>query len=164
MSLECGREADVLDALAARRWPDRDPEIAAHVAACPACADLIEVMNAFAADREPAGGAPLPPAEVVWWRTQVRARSEAARVAARPITLVQGAWMAALVGLALALATAGGPAVPRVGAWLSGAFAGWIARVPVGAEMASLVAHAAVASIGVCLALVPIAVLLSSDD
>jgi arylsulfatase A-like enzyme len=32
------------------------------------------------------------------------------------------------------------------------------------AEMASLVAHAAVASVGVCLALVPIAVLLSSDD
>jgi hypothetical protein len=41
----------------------------------------------------------VPTPEIVWWRTQMRAREEAARRAARPILLSQALALAALIGL-----------------------------------------------------------------
>jgi hypothetical protein len=87
----CEREQDVLDAIAANRWPDRlSDELSAHVAGCAICRDLASVAHAFAEDCETAfEQAQLPSAGLVWWRAEIRARQQAVRAASRPITLVQ---------------------------------------------------------------------------
>ncbi len=92
MKIECEREQDVLDALAAQRWPARcDDELRAHVSACGICADLVEVASALLEDHDTTyHDARVPPSGVVWWRAQLRAREEDARAAARPIAFIQG--------------------------------------------------------------------------
>ena len=46
MICECTREQDVLDAIAANRWPRRsDEELLQHVAGCAICSDLVEVVR-----------------------------------------------------------------------------------------------------------------------
>jgi hypothetical protein len=62
---DCGREADVLDAIAAHRWPGRvEPELRAQVAGCESCADVAEVASAIGMDSDAALGETvvLPPA------------------------------------------------------------------------------------------------------
>ncbi len=88
---ECPREQDVLDALAARRWPSRcDADLLAHVARCGICADMIMVIQPLADAHEELWPAiQVPSAATVWWRAQLRARQEAARRASRPMTIVQ---------------------------------------------------------------------------
>jgi hypothetical protein len=99
---ECPFEADVLEAVSTRRWPDRVPaDLAAHAATCEVCADVVTVAAAFESDLEGAPPPPRPPdATVVWLRAQMRARFEAERTAARPITVAQAVGLAALVGVA----------------------------------------------------------------
>jgi hypothetical protein len=91
-SIDCAREQDVLDMLAARRWPDRcEPELEAHIRACAVCGDLTNAAAALLDEHESAWAeARIPASGVVWWRAQMRAREEAARAAARPIAFVQG--------------------------------------------------------------------------
>lgn len=101
---ECPHEPDVLDAVASRRWPDRlPPALAAHVVECGLCADLAEVARALRQDYEDAwAGARVPPAGLVWWRAEMRARAEAARVVSRPMLALHVAAAAcALVAAAL---------------------------------------------------------------
>ena len=102
---ECRREQDVLDAIAAGRWPDRcDAELSAHVAGCAICADVVAVAQAFREAHDAAWrDARVPPSGRVWWRAEMRARQEAARKAARPITVVQGIAGACAAGIAAAL-------------------------------------------------------------
>jgi hypothetical protein len=103
---ECAREQDVLDAIAARRWPGRcDAELREHVAACSICADLVEVVGALTDSHDDLWPhVQVPSSANVWWRAQLRARQEAARKASRPITVVQVvASLAALVVLAAAI-------------------------------------------------------------
>jgi len=89
---ECDREQDVLDAIAAGRWPERcDDELHAHVSSCAICSELSEVACAVVDDRETVWGeADIPSAGIVWWRAQLRAREEAARAAGRPVAFIQG--------------------------------------------------------------------------
>ena len=90
-TVDCCREEDVLDALTSGRWPDRaDDELRAHVAACAICADVVDVASACSksATTSPATMR-IPSSAVMWWRAQMRARQEAAREAARPITVAQ---------------------------------------------------------------------------
>jgi predicted anti-sigma-YlaC factor YlaD len=91
MRLHCDHEQDLLDAVAARRWPDRaDPAVREHVGGCTICSDVAEIATAFFMEREHAHSeAAVPPASLVWWRSQIRAREESARLAVRPIALVQ---------------------------------------------------------------------------
>ena len=51
MIAECVREAEVLEAVAFGRWPERCGDLAAHVASCEICADLVEVARALHDDR-----------------------------------------------------------------------------------------------------------------
>jgi hypothetical protein len=103
--LDCAREDDVLEAVAFGRWPDHAAELSAHVATCADCADLVDVMRALHDDREAAcRDAPVPPAEMVWWRATIRRRADAARTASRPITVAQGVAGACAVGLTCGLA------------------------------------------------------------
>lgn len=92
MTAECNCEEEVLEAIAARRWPDRcDPDLLAHVTTCGICTDLVQVATALLEDRELAwNDARIPPSGVVWWRAQLRAREDAARAAARPLAFIQG--------------------------------------------------------------------------
>ena len=103
--IECPRESDVLDAVAAGKWPNRVAfELAEHVASCRVCVDVVAVATAIQADHEAVWeDASIPSSGQVWWRAEMRVREEAIRQAARPIAIVQAA--AAIVALALAVGT-----------------------------------------------------------
>lgn len=101
-SCDCPREHDVLDAIASHRWPDRaDEELRAHVASCALCADVANVAAAFAHDLEVASAeaTSVPPADVVWFRAQARAKAEASRQAARPVAVMQALGFACAAGV-----------------------------------------------------------------
>lgn len=90
-TVDCCREEDVLDALTSGRWPDRaGDELRTHVAACAICTDVVSVASAVleVRDGEP-GEMRIPSSAVMWWRAQMRARQEATREAARPVTIAQ---------------------------------------------------------------------------
>lgn len=99
---ECPREQDVLDAIDARRWPDRcDPDLRAHVAGCPVCAELGHVGHLLRGDHERWwDAAEVPPASLVWWRAQMRARAEAAQAVSRPLLVAQVVFAVVLMGVA----------------------------------------------------------------
>ena len=121
MTTECTREADVLEAVAFGRWPDHAGDLVAHVAACPVCADLVEVARALHADRETAcREAQLPTAGMVWWRATIRARAEATRTVTQPITVAQGVAGACAAGIVCAAAGL---------AWQSVQWIAWTGRV-----------------------------------
>jgi len=100
--IECAREQDVLDAIAARRWPARcDQELRDHVAFCSICTDFVAVVGPLTDARDDIWpDIQVPTSATVWWRAQLRARQEAERKASRPITVVQvAASVAALIVL-----------------------------------------------------------------
>ena len=72
---------------------------------CPECGPLValadQIRREFAHTQQ---HAPVPTAEIVWWRAQMRAREEAARTAARPIFFTQAIAVAALIGLLVSIA------------------------------------------------------------
>jgi len=100
---ECPREQDVLDAIASTLWLD---DLGQHVDECPVCRDLATVAAALRDEGQAARRETHPPtAGQVWWRATMRTRAEAARAAARPITLLQGLSAACAVGVFAALIT-----------------------------------------------------------
>ena len=111
--MSCELETPILRAIEARQWPDRcDGELRAHAASCADCAELVDVATALTGDREEAMyAARVPPSGAVWWRTQMRARQDAARTARRIINVVQAA--AVLVAL-VAVFLIVGPALPAI--------------------------------------------------
>jgi hypothetical protein len=118
--IKCDREPDAFEAASLGWWPDRaDDDLRAHVATCESCAEVIAVASALQQDRhEAVQRAPILPAEVVWWRAEWRAREEAARAAARPITVAH----------VIAVACAGIAALALVGGtfgWLR-TWSGWV--------------------------------------
>lgn len=104
-AVECDREQDVLDALASGRWPDRsDAELRVHIRLCAICADLVQVAAALQHEHACAWReAQVPASGLVWWRAQLRARAEAARTVARPITVAHSVGGACIVGVAIAV-------------------------------------------------------------
>jgi predicted anti-sigma-YlaC factor YlaD len=164
--LDCVREQDVIDAVASGRWPGRaGAELCEHVAGCPVCADLAEVMVAFAAERDQSStdAAVLPPAEIVWYRAQMRARAEAAQLAGRPMAVVQALAIACAVG-----AIAAGS--ETVLTWLQAAFASipvvaaHLMAAPAGEDIFALTLRGACLAIAISLVLAPVAVYLSAAD
>src|SRR4051812_36449519 len=62
------------------------------------------VAEAIAAEASLARREAAPPSSaIVWWRAQMRARQEAARAAARPVTVIHALAIACFSGLALSL-------------------------------------------------------------
>ena len=86
---ECCREQDVLDALVTERWPDRvAKELRTHAASCDICSDVITSVAPILNDRvDLSSEGHLPTSGAMWWRAQMRARQEAVREAARPVTV-----------------------------------------------------------------------------
>jgi hypothetical protein len=171
VTIECPREQDVLDALAAQRWPARcDEELRAHVAGCALCADLIEVSSALLEEQETAWrDARVPPSSVIWWRAQIRAREEAARSAARPVAFMQGVaaslalWIAVVV-----LRAVSWPALPDWRGWLKGAVPSIGVTVPDLSAVAEIAGGwlllALLALVGAWLLLAPVAIYLAAND
>ncbi|HUP41294.1 MAG TPA: hypothetical protein VM115_14315 [Vicinamibacterales bacterium] len=74
-------------------------------AECPECGPLVllaqQIRDEFAHTTHTAR---VPTPEIIWWRSQMRARQEAARKAARPILFTQALAIAALIGLLVSVA------------------------------------------------------------
>ncbi len=154
---ECARESEILDEIAAGRWPEAAPDaLTTHAASCPVCADLALAASALHGDGavarlEPAA---LPSAGQVWWRAELRARHEAVQLAQRPVLAVQV--VAAVVFIA-ALVTGVRNLAPDAWAWVvrmaSAARSGGVATM----DPWTL---ALVLSVGLWLVLGPIAVVM----
>ena len=96
--MECPREQEVIQAIVAGSVEDE--AVRAHLAACETCAEAALLAAALRDDQPVAcGEASLPAAGTVWWRATIRARADAARLAARPITAWQGVAVAVAIGL-----------------------------------------------------------------
>ncbi len=101
----CEHETELWEAVASGRWPDAiDPALARHVRECRSCAEVADVSSMLLADARAARHESSPPSSaIVWWRAQMRARQEAARVAERPLTIVHALAIACAAGLLLGL-------------------------------------------------------------
>ncbi len=146
--LECEFEAEALAAALQSRWPNRvDESLRAHVEGCAVCADVIAV----AAVLEETGGnaraaVEVPSASSVWWRSQVRARREAARAAGRPITAAQ------VIAFSCAAALLGA-CFGATSAWFQSVVAGFDGRT----ALAILAEHGALVLAAALLLLIPAA-------
>jgi hypothetical protein len=157
----CSHEPDVLDAVAARRM---DAVLAAHVKTCAVCQDAAEVAGALFSDHYDAlSEAAVPSAQAVWVRAQMRARAEAARVASRPVLIVQA--------IGVVCATAAVVGVIGTIAWWLRSWASWlssaatvIASAPATADVIGLAMRGALLAISVWLVLAPVAVYLAATD
>jgi hypothetical protein len=168
MRLQCDHEQDLLDALASRRWPDRtDLALRQHVSGCAICSDVAEIAAAFLDDREHALAAgTVPSASAVWWRSQIRAREESARLAARPIAVVQAVSTACVAAVSIA-------AAPAASAWVReliitfGAAAWWSA--PRDLSLSWILGAAAyttlpLLAVGMWIVIAPVVVYLALDE
>jgi hypothetical protein len=100
-AVECEFESEVLTAVLQSRWPERtDAALRAHVAGCAICSDVAAVAGVIENAREDMRAeVAVPDSGRVWWLARVRARQEAAKAAARPITATQLIAGACAVGL-----------------------------------------------------------------
>ncbi len=100
----CAMEEAVLEATRAMSHTPLPDAVLDHVAACDGCRDLHLVALSLQQDRaEVIAQARVPSAGQVWWRAELRARHEAAAIAARPITVASGLAVACAVGLLASL-------------------------------------------------------------
>lgn len=124
LRFQCSREAEVIRAAWSDSWPgESDPGLVAHAAGCAVCSQAVALAEAFRAERERAClEANVPPAGLVWWKAQLRARHEAARRASRPILVAQLAALVSLLAAALVLAarlfTPARAALDRFASWV----------------------------------------------
>lgn len=100
MLQRCSHEDEIRQLTAQGRWPAASTEeLRAHAADCRVCGDLVLVVEAFQKARAATLGLARPvPASVLWWRAQLRQRTEAVERLGRPIF---GAQVFALVMLLL---------------------------------------------------------------
>jgi hypothetical protein len=165
---DCAREPELLEALAAGRWPDgRVTALRAHVDGCRACADLLAVALPLLQEQARAQrDARVPSSAVVWWRAQKRARRESVAAATRPIAMTQRVALACAAGLVAGMATFAQPAVRAWLAWGTAVLAGLDPR---GIDLARLQALAPigllpVVLVGLLLLIAPIAIYLAAGD
>lgn len=168
MKLQCPFEQDLLDALATNRWPERvEPALREHVAGCGICSDVAEIARAFFEDREVAHAeAVVPSASGIWWRSQIRAREESARLAARPIAIVQAVATICVAAISLAAAPTASTWVRQMIAAL-GATTWW--SLPGDVSMSWIVGAAAyttlpLLAVGMWIVLAPVVVYLALDE
>jgi hypothetical protein len=107
-----------MDALCTGRWPHRcEDGLRTHVRACDVCRDVADAAGPLIAQREVSwSGVRVPAAGAVWHGARLRARQEAVRQAARPMTVAQVAALVAALALAGAL---GVLFAPEAGAWMA---------------------------------------------
>ena len=141
MKLHCPFEQELLDAVTARRWPNRPTSSCAATSLAAGCGGRRGIAGRSSRTATaPEAEAVVPAASAVWWRAQIRAREEAARAGGPPAAIVQvlATICAAFGAIALApaastsirgaIATFGGPDARRCPrrpsfSWLLGAAA-----------------------------------------
>ena len=99
---ECPREREVIAAIVAERWPhDGDGSLHLHAAECAVCKEVAAIADVLRVERERLQEeSNVPSAGQIWWRAAIRARLEASRQAARPLSWLFGASVACAAGLA----------------------------------------------------------------
>ena len=157
---ECPRESDVCDAIASGAWArddERQADLRRHSDTCGICSDLVRVALALRSDYE-AGirTIEVPPASIVWWRSQLRARREAVRAAARPVTIMHALAAASAMAAFLALGRLFWPVVSQWLARLAIRTGPWIPGTDGAASTGLPLAWIALAACGLVL-LVPVA-------
>jgi hypothetical protein len=168
-TIECVREAEVLDAVVRGRWPAAlgEDDLRRHAIECPVCADVALVARMLRDERHEAWrDAHVPAAGHVWWRATIRARAEGARAAARPITLAQGLGGACAAGVCAALIGLTWPSVAQSLSWV-GAALSWGGRMDVLALAGSALQQTMwpiPVPVGVCVVLMPLALYLVLSD
>jgi hypothetical protein len=102
---ECTREREIVEAVAAGRWPDAcGDELRNHAASCRTCNEVVLVASAIHEQRAlDLAQTHVPPAGLIWWRTQLRTRQEAVRRAERPLTIAHALAAASIAGVSAAL-------------------------------------------------------------
>jgi hypothetical protein len=87
----CEQEQAVTELLQSGRWPEACPAaLRSHVESCAVCSEVVLVAGLLQeANSSLLAGVKLPDAGLVWWKAQLRARREAAELAARPIALAE---------------------------------------------------------------------------
>lgn len=135
----CPHEPQIVRAFTADGEPPLAVELQQHLAECATCREAAAVASALRSELDIAWKEGAPTAEVVWFRAQLKARAEAAELAARPVFVAQalaGATVAgavaAVIGMfghfdILTLATRG----------LLLAFAVWLLLAPVAVYLAT---------------------------
>ena len=94
----------------------------AFVDGCPSCMELAAIERAFIEDRDALlQQAQVPSSAIVWWRAQMRSRRDAVKVAAEPITFVQGLTVACAIGVLAGAIGFFTPTFGRIYAWITGA-------------------------------------------
>ena len=163
---ECPRELEVV--AAARNPSLASPDLVVHVGECRTCSDLADVAGAIGEDcRTLAGEARLQPAAVVYWRSQLRARREAARQVTGPIAAFQAVAAASLIGVVGALA---GLLMPGVRPWLMGQWNQWATVAPMWIDQTSSAVSGSplgammVVVVGAAVVSVPLAIYLIFSD
>jgi hypothetical protein len=109
----------------------------AHLAECADCREAVAIASALMSEADPA--VEPPSADVVWFRAQLRARAEAAELAARPVLVAQAVAGASVVGgVAAVIGALGGLEVIALATrGLLLAFALWLLIAPVAVYLAS---------------------------
>jgi hypothetical protein len=157
---ECRREPEVLEAVVTGQWPgSSDAELRSHVEICAICKDVASVAHALNQDNRLASdGIQLPSAGLVWWRTELRARREAVRVAERPLRLVHAFGAACGLGVLAAL-------LMQLSPWARQAFT-TLAGLSVSETAAALMQQhlSLVLGLGVLLVLAPVALYFVFSD
>ena len=163
----CTEERAVIEAIGAGLWPDHAPaELRAHVDSCATCREVADVALMLAEARDDGWrDAEVPGSGLVWWRAEMRARADAARVASRPMTVVYGVALLCGVGaLAAGVSVWAGKAETFLRWFTSLAPAdGW--SVAASSQMTSLAQHGALVAVVAGLLLVaPVAVYFATSE
>jgi predicted anti-sigma-YlaC factor YlaD len=162
---ECPFESQILEAtVVGPACTPTDPELADHLGECASCRDAAVVAAALRSERDIAWEeASLPTSDVVWLRAQLYARAEAARVASRPIAVVQAVGVACAVG---AIAAVVGTSFWWLRSWIAwlGDTAALLASAPTTFEMAAVASRGILLAVGVWLVLAPVAVYLAATE
>ena len=138
----CPREADTIRAAwsegtSASPGPRLDQPLVDHIADCQTCAEIAALATTFREERDVAFANARPPAAgVIWWRAERRAREEAARKAASPVSFVHAIAIGCAAAALVAILGLGLDSVPAnlIGWWRSLAWPG----PPVDAMVAAL--------------------------
>lgn len=119
---ECSREVEIVEAITSGQWPDAcADELRSHAASCRSCNDAVLVASAIHDQRAlDLAQAHVPPAGLIWWRTQLRTRQEAVRRAERPLTIAHALAGASIAGVSAALISQLLPSVHDILAALEG--------------------------------------------
>jgi hypothetical protein len=131
----CPREPEIIRAITTGAGDATlSPDETDHLRDCADCREAAAISSALLDDPSSAWEeASAPSADIVWFRAQLKARAEAAKLAARPVFFVQALAAAAVVGgvagMAGTMGTLDISAVASRGILL--AFAVWLVIVPV---------------------------------